>query len=71
MAYPRPSWTAPVVRRLPRLPRPGSVLPDTWFDVTDVAADWVAKLDATSRHLGDSRRRARVLTIIARSPRPT
>jgi glycosyltransferase involved in cell wall biosynthesis len=38
-------------------------LPDSWFDVTDTAADWIAKVDATSASFGRG-----TLTITAQSP---
>lgn len=44
-------------------------LPDRWFDVSD-AADWLARLDATSVSWEPSDDGGRALTITARSPRP-
>ena len=43
-------------------------LPDSWFDVTDTAADWVAKVDALSAAFSGRAGRRGTLTITARSP---
>ncbi|HEX5597173.1 MAG TPA: glycosyltransferase family 2 protein [Micromonosporaceae bacterium] len=48
---------------------PRLALPDSWFDVTDSAADWLAKLDVTSAVWG-AEDGVRALTVTARSPRP-
>jgi hypothetical protein len=42
--------------------------PDNWFDVTDVVAEWIAKLDATSVSWESLDAGGRALTITARSP---
>jgi len=45
-------------------------LPDSWFEITDVAAEWIARLDAVSvawESGGDGRR---AIVVVARSPRP-
>jgi poly(ribitol-phosphate) beta-N-acetylglucosaminyltransferase len=43
-------------------------VPDNWFDVTDAAAEWIAKLDAMSVSWQSLDAGGRALTITARSP---
>jgi hypothetical protein len=43
-------------------------IPDSWFDVTETAADWIAKVDATSAAFQGWGGRRSTLTITARSP---
>lgn len=45
-------------------------LPDSWFDVTDAAADWLARLEATGGVWERGAGGARGLVVTARSPRP-
>ena len=67
-----PGTVAEGGRRFARYPgfrEPARKLPDSCFDVT-TAADWPAKLDATSIGWGSNGHGERVLTITARSPVP-
>jgi poly(ribitol-phosphate) beta-N-acetylglucosaminyltransferase len=45
-------------------------LPDSWFDITDVAADWIARLDTVSVARESWDDGARGLTVTAHSARP-
>lgn len=45
-------------------------LPDIWFDITDSAADWIARLDAVSVAWEPWDDGARGLTVTAHTPRP-
>ncbi len=44
-------------------------VPDNWFEVTETAADWLARMDAASVWWGSAADGGRVLTITARTPR--
>jgi glycosyltransferase involved in cell wall biosynthesis len=45
-------------------------LPDDWFDVTATAAEWIAKMEATSVAWGVTGNGRQALTVTARSPLP-
>lgn len=49
---------------------PARRLPDSWFDITDKAADWLARLDVVKVVWGSAPGSGRVLTVTARSPVP-
>jgi poly(ribitol-phosphate) beta-N-acetylglucosaminyltransferase len=54
--------------RYPGFRGSGASRPDEWYDVTDNAANWLAKLDATSVTWASGPRGRRVLQVTAHSP---